>query len=385
MRATNRENGSKKRRKTRTLWNSVKFYSDTCPRNRYGKKDAGEKQHDNALPSPTDNPTPTLIINPRNLKRITPTKKDFKEINKRNKTRTIPTLHYILRAHTTTPRSFQDSLILGDIEFKTRTYEKSRQQAINRFEVIHKGKVTRRTIKQTETTPPNYNTVKIPLGFTYRFYFYDIEQKRTFTREKSNNKPRLHPTRTITKFYQITNKTIRFQQAFNLMFGELDNAPRYPQPTNTVKIPLTLIRIIQIKPIKTLIWSADLKPRYKEKTTDNPNPQPIRNNAENMIVIDYARLFRAEKRISKKWFALLLDSLKDESKIIELTPHLKKLRNKVITSIAHPTNTLKKRTLKPRRATVKDFNENLADQARESTDKMRDRKRALKIKRLLIA
>ena len=369
------------------LWNSGLFYSETCPRNRHGKKEAGEKQFDRGLPSPSDNPNPTQITNPRYLKQTTPTKRDFNQITKRNAKRklpfSVPLFGYFLKS--TTPRSFEDSLKFAHLELKTRGIEKSRLLARGKQYLTHKGKTTRRTIKRVDTIPPNYHTVKIPPGFTYRFYFYDISKRKTVTRDKSNNKPRVHPTRTETRTYQITNKTIRIQDALNLLFEQLTDAPRYPTGKRIVKIPLTLTKIIQIKPIKTVIWRAELKPRFEIRENPTRTDNPTRNNAENMIVIDYARLFKAEKRISKKWFALLVDSLKDESLIPELTPHLKKLRSKIITSVAHPTDPIKKRTLKPRRATVKAFNENLAQQATDATDKMRDRKRAQKIKRLLIA
>ena len=362
------------------LWNSGLFYSDKCPR-KNGKKDAGEKQFDQGLPSPTDNPNPTQITNPRYLKQITPTKTDLKKFTRaRRKNGKAQT-----KRATQPPRSFEEVLTLAHLELKTRGIEKSRLLARSRQDLTHRGKTTRRTIKRVDTIPPNYHTVKIPPGFTYRFYFYDISKRKTVTRDKSNNNPRVHPTRTETRTYQITNKTIRIQDALNLLFEQLTDAPRYPRGKRTVKIPLTLTNIIQIKPIKTVIWRADLKPRYEIREYPTRTDNPTRNNAENMIVIDYTRLFRAEKRISKKWFALLVDSLKDESLIPELTPHLRKLRSKIITSAAHPTDPLKKRTLKPRRATVKDYHENLANQATESTDKMRDRKRAQKIRRLLIA
>ncbi|GAF84990.1 unnamed protein product, partial [marine sediment metagenome] len=170
----------------------------------------------------------------------------------------------------------------------------------------------------------------------------------TVIRDIKTNRARVHPTR---KIY-------------------------YPTPSGfkAVKILLPLNKIVQLTPIKTVIYEIELKPGYKINT-DFETPQPLRTHAKTLISIDYKQLARAEKRISKKWFKLLTESLKDENLIPDLTPHLKKLRNKIVTSRAVTPNTLKKqKPITPRISTVTEYNYTLRTKATHRTYEMKARK-----------
>jgi len=221
--------------------------------------------------------------------------------------------------------------------------------AKRKAEVVIRGKVKKRTIRRIETTPPDYENFNVSEGFAYRFYFYNIETHKTVIRDiKSNNRARVHPTRDIM----------------------------YPSPNGlrALKVLLPLNKIVQLKPIKTVIYESELKQRYRINT-DIEAPQPTRTHAKTEISIDYRQLAKAERRVSKKWFKILTESLRDETRIIELPKHLKKLRNKIVTSKAVTPNTLRtQRHITPRISTVTEYNHKLRTDAEKSTREMRARK-----------
>ncbi|GAH45108.1 unnamed protein product, partial [marine sediment metagenome] len=147
---------------------------------------------------------------------------------------------------------------------------------------------------------------------------------------------------------------------------------------------LPLNKIVQLTPIKTVIYEIELKPGYKINT-DFETPQPLRAHAKTEISIDYKQLAKAEKRISKKWFKLLTESLKDENLIPDLTPHLKKLRNKIVTSKAVTPNTLRKqRPITPRVNTVTEYNHELRINTVTNTDEMKARKLGLRKRKITV-
>jgi len=205
--------------------------------------------------------------------------------------------------------------------------------AKRRSEIIHRGRLIKRQIKQEDITPPDYTTFKVSKGYTYRFYFRDNEKRKTVIRDIKTNRHRVHPTRKIP---YLTTTGIKY-----------------------LDILLPLNKIVQLTPKKTIIYEIELKDGYRINT-DFDSPTPTRTHAKTLISIDYKQLARSEKRISKKWFKLLTESLKDENLISELTPHLKKLRNKIVTSRAVTPNTLKKQQpLTSRLNTVENYNHEL--------------------------
>jgi len=244
------------------------------------------------------------------------------------------------------------------VDFKIRTYEKSLIIAKRSSEIIHRGKLIRRTIKEEEKTPPDYETFKVAEGYTYRFYFRDNEAHKTVIRDIKTNRARVHPTR---KIY-------------------------YPKPDGSykaLKILLPLNKIVQLTPVKSVIYEIKLKERYKIKTAETIK----RSHAKAEISIDYKRLSKAEKRISKKWFALLVKSLKDETLINSLTPHLKKLRRKIIVSKAVTPDPLKKqRPITPRVSTVtaRTYKHKLRIETETITEEMKARKLGLRKRKITV-
>ena len=292
--------------KTRALWDSGLFHNPKCPRDNEGKKIAESKpKRFLIIEQPKQKINQTRARNIQFIESYTPTPETLKQNTERNRI-------LELSEKTEIEESLKEILKFSNPDFRIKTrksYAKSVIIAKRKLELIHRGKLIRRTIKRNETTPPDYETFNVSQGFAYRFYFYNSETRKTVIRDiKTNTRARVHPTREIL----------------------------YPKPNGTykaLKILLPLNKIVQLKPIKTLIYENDLKPRFKINT-EIETQQPKRAHAKTEISIDYRQLAKAEKRISKKWFKLLTDSLKDENLISDLTPHLKKLRNKIVTSKA---------------------------------------------------
>ena len=330
--------------KTRSSWNSGLFYSPDCPRKR-GKKDASTKLKE-MLNLPDHLPKqPTLISYVQFRESYNPTLETLETVKTRNSE--IKIRDYINGLFGEIPVKRVDEVLRFSnalYALKTHTYAKSRTLAENRFDVVIRGRAFRRTVKQRETTPPNYETVIIPRGCVYRFYFYDIAKRKTITRTLSTNRARKNPTRSV--------KTL----------------------TKTIKLLLPLNKIIQLKPKKTLIYNAEIKPEYVIKTPIYPI-KAFKTHATHETTINYKQLARAEKRISKKWFKLLLESLKDESRIIELPPHLKRLRRRIVKSDSTTQITLRKtRPIISRVNTVIEYNHTLKTEAIAEIATIRARK-----------
>lgn len=335
---------------TRPRWNSEIFYSEKVTRDKKGKKIAETKPRKYLVLTQPETKHPTRIRDFEFIESYTPTPETLKDATNRN-----IELNEILTAQQEKQLStnLEEPLKFPyDIEFKIRTYEKSLIIAKRNTELIHKGKLIRRTIKQNDITPPDYETFNVMGGFTYRFYFRNNATNKTVIRDIKTNRARKHPTRKIP---YLTTKGVRY-----------------------LDILLPLNKIVQLTPIKSIIYEIELKQGYKINT-DFETHQPLRTHAKTEISIDYKQLARAEKRISKKWFALLVKSLKDESLISDLTPHLKKLRNKIVTSRAVTPNTLRsQKPITPRIGTVTEYNHKLRIDAVTNTREMRARK--LKVK-----
>ena len=334
--------------KTRPVWDTKVFESPNCARDNKGKK-IGETQ-----------PLKYLIIGQTETKinatrardicfidSYTPTPETLKQNITHNKN---------LEEKTEIEESLDEIIKISNPDFRIKTrksYAKSVIIAKRRSEIIHRGQLIRRTIKEVERTPPDYETFNVSEGFSYRFYFYNIETRKTVIRDiKTNTRARRAPTREIF----------------------------YPTPSGfkAVKVFLPLYKIVQLKPIKTVKYELELKTQYKINT-DIETPTPTRTHAKTEISIDYKQLARAEKRISKKWFKLLTDSLRDETLVSELTPHLKKLRRKIITSKAVTPQTLRtQKPITPRRYTVTEYNHDLRVGAVNNTQEMRARKHTRK-------
>jgi len=329
--------------KTRPVWDTKVFESPNCARDSKGKK-IGETQPLKYLiiPQPETKINLTRARDICFIESYTPTPESLDQNITHNKN---------LEEKTELEESLDEILKFSNPDFRLKTrksYAKSVIIAKRKAEVFIRGRAIRRTIKRIETTPPDFETFNVSEGFAYRFYFYNIETHKTVIRDiKANTRARTHPTRKIF----------------------------YPTPSGfkAVKVFLPLNKIIQLKPIKTVIYELELKQGYKINTVETP--QPIRTHAKTEISIDYRQLAKAEKRISKKWFKLLTDSLKDENLVSDLTPHLKKLRRKIITSKAVTPNTLRaQKPITPRRYTVTEYNHDLRADAVANTQEMRARK-----------
>ena len=331
---------------TRPRWNSEIFYSEKVTRDKKGKKIAETKPRKYLVLTQPETKHPTRIRDFEFIESYTPTPETLKDATNRN-----IELNEILTAQQEKQLStnLEEPLKFPyPVDFKKRTYEKSLIIAKRRSEIIHRGRLIKRTIKQNDITPPDYETFNVCEGFSYRFYFRNNATRKTVIRDIKTNRARVHPTR---KIY-------------------------YPTPSGfkALKILLPLNKIVQLTPIKTVIYEIELKPGYKINT-DFETHQPLRAHAKTEISIDYKQLAKAEKRISKKWFKLLTQSLKDESLISELTPHLKKLRNKIVTSRAVTPNTLRsQKPITPRVNTVTEYNHKLRIDAVTNTQEMRARK-----------
>ena len=330
--------------RTRPRWSSEIFYSDQVTRDKKGKKDA-ETKPKKYLVMPQPEKKPTRIRDFAFIESYTPTPETLKHATKRN-----IALNEILTAQQEKELStnLQEPLKFSyGIDFKIRTYEKSLIIAKRRSELIFRGRLIKRTIKQVDTTPPDYESFNVSEGYTYRFYFRNNATHKTVIRDIKTNRARKHPTRKIP---YLTTKGIRY-----------------------LDILLPLNKIVQLTPKKSIIYEIELKQGCKIHT--DLIDQPIRTHAKTLISIDYKQLARAEKRISKKWFKLLTDSLKDETLINELTPHLKKLRTKIVTSKAVTPNTLRsQKPITPRISTVTEYNHKLRTDAVNNTQDMRARK-----------
>jgi len=331
--------------RTRPRWSSEIFYSDQVTRDKKGKKDAETKPKKYLVMPQPETRKPTRIRNFEFIESYTPTPETLKQTTARNLE-----LYEILTPDQEKRLSanLEESLKFPyPVDFKIRTYEKSLIIAKRRSEIIHRGRLIKRTIKQNDITPPDYETFKVAEGYTYRFYFRNNATHKTVIRDIKTNRARKHPTRKIP---YLTTKGIRY-----------------------LDILLPLNKIVQLKPIKSIIYEIELKQGYKINT--DLTDKPIRTHAKTLISIDYKQLARAEKRISKKWFKLLTDSLKDETLINSLTPHLKKLRTKIVTSKAVTPNTLRsQKPITPRINTVTEYNHKLRIDAVANTHEMRARK-----------
>lgn len=340
--------------RTRPLWNSEIFYSSKVTRDKKGKKIAESKPKKYlVIPQPETNPT--RIRDFEFIESYTPTPETLKHATTRNiEVNEVLTVQQEKELSTNLEESLKFSY---PVDFKHRTYEKSLIIAKRRSEIIFRGRLIKRTIKQNDITPPDYESFNVSEGYTYRFYFKNNETNKTVIRDIKTNRARVHPTR---KIY-------------------------YPTPSGfkTVKIFLPLNKIVQLTPIKSIIYEIELKEGCKIHT--DLKDQPTRTHAKNLISIDYKQLARAEKRISKKWFKLLTDSLKDEKLISELTPHLKKLRAKIVSSKAVTPNTLKKqKPITPRINTVTKYNNELRTNATHKTDNMKARKLGLTKRKITV-
>jgi len=342
--------------RTRPRWNSEIFYSSRVTRDKKGKKIAEVKPKRFLIIPQPDRKNPTRIRNLAFLESITPTPETLKQTTARNLE-----LYEILTPDQEKKLSanLEESLKFPyPVDFKLRTYAKSLVIAKRRSEIINRGRLITRQITQEDITPPDYTTFKVSKGYTYRFYFRDNLNNKTINRDIKTNRHRVHPTRKIP---YLTITGIKY-----------------------LKMLLPLEKIIQLTPKKTIIYEIELKDGYRINT-DFDSPTPTRTHAKTLISIDYKQLARAEKRISKKWFNLLTQSLRDENLISELTPHLKKLRNKIVTSRAVTPNTLKKqKPITPRIGTVTEYNYTLRANATHKTDEMKARKLGLRKRKIAV-
>jgi len=317
--------------RTRPRWNSELFYSVKVTRDKKGKKIGSETPKRYLVHPQPDRKNPTRIRDFKFIESYTPTTETLKQTTARNLE-----LHEILTPDQEKKLSanLEESLKFPyPVDFKLRTYEKSLVIAKRRSEIIHRGRLITRQIKEVDKTPPDYASFKVSKGYTYRFFFRDNLNNKTINRDIKTNRHRVHPTRKIP---YLTITGIKY-----------------------LKMLLPLNKIIQLTPKKTIIYEIELKDGYRINTDLN-SPTPTRTHAKAHISIDYKQLARAEKRISKKWFALLVRTLRDETLVTKLSPHLKKLRNKIVTSRAVTPNTLKKqKPLISRINTVEKYNHDL--------------------------
>jgi len=334
---------------TRPRWNSEIFYSQKVTRDKKGKKIAETKPKRFLIIPQPDQKHPTRIRDFAFIESYTPTPETLAQNITHNKNFELSE-SLTEKEMTELSNTLEETLKFSNPDFsiKTRPYEKSVIIAKRKLEFIVRGKLHRRTIIQDDITPPDYETFNVVGGFSYRFYFRNNATNKTVIRDIKTNRARKHPTRKIP---YLTTKGVKY-----------------------LDILLPLNKIVQLTPIKSIIYEIELKPIYKINT-DFETHQPLRTNAKTHISIDYKQLARAEKRISKKWFKLLTESLKDENLISELTPHLKKLRNKIVTSRAVTPNTLRsQKPITPRINTVTEYNHKLRIDAVANTQDMRARK-----------
>jgi len=340
---------------TRPRWNSEIFYSHKVTRDKKGKKIAESKPKRFLIIPQPDQKHPTRIRDIAYIEAYTPTPETLAQNLTHNKNFELSE-----KENSELETNLGEILKLSNPDFsiKTRPYEKSVIIAKRRSEIIFRGQLIRRKIKRVETTPPDYETFNVCEGFSYRFYFRNNATHKTVIRDIKANRARVHPTR---KIY-------------------------YPTPSGfkAVKILLPLNKIVQLTPIKTIIYEIELKKGFRINTDFN-TPTPTRTHAKTLISIDYKQLARAEKRISKKWFSLLLKSLKDVTLIPELTPHLKKLRNKIVTSRAVTPNTLRsQKPITPRIGTVTEYNHELRTNATHRLNEMKARKLGLRKRKITV-
>jgi len=361
----NQENKHPNRDKThkRSLWNSELFYNSFCPRNRKGEKDATDTRKELIINQPTHERAHLKINRIHFLEKIQSTNQELNDNTIRRINQTyLNNLLYQLKDDSI---KYDDRILISNPKFKlkTRGIEKSREYARNRqkqfIKGLYRGFAKRRVkvylIKQHEKTIPDFETFSIPEGFKIRFFFYDFENDKQVTRLISSNAPRVHPTRKNNYTVKWINPNTLIKDAFNDLFNEKEREIIFKK-SESLRLPLIKIRVV--KPYSKTIWTdKNIKKRYRiRKYKATKKDKPTRENATHEISIDYKRLARAEKRISKNWFKILTESLTDESKIIELPIHLKKLRNKIIISKSYAPTLKKQKKVLLRKNTVIEYN-----------------------------
>jgi len=208
--------------------------------------------------------------------------------------------------------------------------------AHRKFTYMYYGKARTRYATQKESEIPRIENYPYREGVVYRFYYYA-------------NAPLEQFPDTIDPLYRY---------AFNWLFGKRKTDPiirRVKAVTSNKNVtrttPFTIVtdnlnlkrkrdmilyRLTatdQNNGISLILYELKFKPyrALKEKTTNTFNPRRVHH--KKLKVIDYAHLIKSEKRISKKWYKLLLDAIKSDNPntINTLPAHLQRLAHKVTT------------------------------------------------------
>lgn len=174
------------------------------------------------------------------------------------------------------------------------------------FCYVHKGRDKIRYATQTNTRAPNIETYPFAENLVYKFYYRcSFTKHRTIKTVKSNKNrirktPRVKYTdnllQTQTEYMILEKLTVTDQTGITLILFKLEYADKSDQVVTTEQIRAT------------------------------------RTHHKKLKVINYTKLMKYEKRISKKWFKTLLNVLQTEKPNLSTLPtHLKKIAKKVIT------------------------------------------------------
>lgn len=182
---------------------------------------------------------------------------------------------------------------------------------------VYKGRVKIRYATEKETPIPTIETYPFSDQVIYKFYYYcTITQNRRVKTVKSNKNYKRN-TPTTTYIDQLLKKHKRYMILYRLTARS------------------------KIDGITLILYELKLKQQYAIPHKEKPFT-PRRSDHKPLITINYAKLMKYEKRVSKKWFKQLLNALQTEDPyaLKQLPQQLQKIAKKVITQ-QHITPTLR--------------------------------------------
>jgi len=220
--------------------------------------------------------------------------------------------------------------------FKPTTLNDNGLTAHRKFTYTYNGKARTRYATQKEEEIPRIENYPYRKGVVYRFYYYAPAPLKQFTDTvdplyryafnwlygKRKTDPIIRRVKAVT-----SNKHVKRNTPYTIITDNLNKKRKRDM------ILYRLTATDEDHGISLILYDLKFKPHraLKEKTPNTFNARRVHH--KKLKVIDYAHLMKSEKRISKKWFKLLLDAVKSDNPntINTLPAHLQRLAHKVVT------------------------------------------------------
>lgn len=202
------------------------------------------------------------------------------------------------------PIPITEPLRLPHLLIKKREYLKSVNIEHAKFTYSYLGRARVRYAKQRERLPPRIENFKPKQGYRYEFSYYCSLTLRKVTRIIKSTRKRSR----ITPRTEYTDR-LGYKQVNEMILERV-------------------IRINKENGKVGVVYQLPLKEEY-QPTQDETRFTVTRAHHKKVKVVDYTKLARADRRISKAWFNQLLDAIAKESPN-NLNPTLRKIYHKVV-------------------------------------------------------